>query len=101
MSSFSLCVQSTRREMEVHAAKVADFELKRKMKSMVVPTDDGKVRQLLRQLEHPITLFGEKEVSNGYRRIACLVCGEHPPPLPSLHAVCIVECALWRSCAAA
>lgn len=55
-------MQSARREMELHAAKVAEFELKRKMRSMVVPTDDVKVRQMLRQLEQPITLFGEREV---------------------------------------
>ena len=30
---------------------------------VVVPTDDGKVRQLLRQLAEPVTLFGEREVS--------------------------------------
>lgn len=32
------------------------------MRQTVVPTDDGKVRQLLRQLGEPITLFGEREV---------------------------------------
>jgi U4/U6 small nuclear ribonucleoprotein PRP4 len=53
--------ESTRREMELHASKVQDFELRRKMKGVVVPTDDGKVRVMLRQLELPITMFGEKE----------------------------------------
>lgn len=32
------------------------------MRSLVVPTSDSEVRQLLRQLEEPITLFGEREV---------------------------------------
>lgn len=54
--------QSIRREMDIHEAKVKDFELKRKMKTTVVPTDDVRVRQMLRQLVEPITLFGEKEV---------------------------------------
>ena len=54
--------QSTRREMELHEMKVREFELKRKMKATVVPTDDGKVREMLRQLGEPITLFGEREV---------------------------------------
>ena len=48
--------------MDIHEAKVKDFELKRKMKVTVVPTDDVKVRQMLRQLGEPITIFGEKEV---------------------------------------
>ena len=58
-------LQSIRREMDAHAAKVQEFELKRKMKATVVPTDDVKVRQVLRQLGEPITMFGEKEVRDG------------------------------------
>ena len=54
--------QSSIREKEAQEALLRDFELKRKIKSTVVPTDDGKVRQMLRQLGEPITLFGEKEV---------------------------------------
>jgi U4/U6 small nuclear ribonucleoprotein PRP4 len=48
--------------MDIHEAKVKEFELKRKMKATVVPTDDLKVRQMLRQMGEPITFFGEKEV---------------------------------------
>ncbi|PNW71641.1 hypothetical protein CHLRE_16g662852v5 [Chlamydomonas reinhardtii] len=51
------------REREAHAAKMKEFELRRKIRQVVVPTDDGKVRQLLRQLAEPVTLFGEREVS--------------------------------------
>ncbi len=32
------------------------------MKAIVVPTIDAKVRQMLRALGEPITLFGEREV---------------------------------------
>ena len=39
------------------------IELKRKMKTTVVPTDDGEVRQLLRHLGQPVTLYGERQVS--------------------------------------
>ena len=38
------------------------MELRRTMKRIVVPVIDGDVRKLLRQLQEPITLFGEKEV---------------------------------------
>jgi hypothetical protein len=34
----------------------------------VVPTDDGKVRTMLRALGQPITLFGEKEVRARHRQ---------------------------------
>lgn len=39
-----------------------ELELKRKMKSLVVPAIDADVRKLLRQLGEPITLFGERQV---------------------------------------
>lgn len=38
------------------------LELKRRLRSAVVPTDPGEVKALLRQLAEPITLFGEREV---------------------------------------
>ncbi|KAF7716794.1 U4/U6 small nuclear ribonucleoprotein Prp4 [Penicillium ucsense] len=37
----------------------AQFERKRRAAAMVVPTDDTRVRQRLRELGEPITLFGE------------------------------------------
>lgn len=42
-----------------------EIELRRKMKATVVPTNDQEVRRMLRQLREPITLFGEREVSEG------------------------------------
>lgn len=66
--------------MDAHAAKVQEFELKRKMKATVVPTDDVKVRQVLRQLGEPITLFGEKEVSWSHLAFP-LPCGGQEIPL--------------------
>lgn len=41
---------------------VKEIELRRQMKNLVVPTDDGKVRSTLRTLGEPITLFGEREM---------------------------------------
>ncbi|QDZ18106.1 U4/U6 small nuclear ribonucleoprotein PRP4-like protein [Chloropicon primus] len=51
-------IVSTSRQEEL----IKEFELKRRSKSIVVPTNDGQVRQLLRSLGEPITLFGEREV---------------------------------------
>lgn len=52
-----------------HARKqqelMREIELRRKMKATVVPTADGEVRRMLRQLGEPITLFGEREVRRG------------------------------------
>lgn len=56
-------MQSTRREVELHEQKVKEFELRRKMQTVLVPTDDVKVREMLRSMGEPITLFGEREVS--------------------------------------
>ena len=44
-------------------AKVEQLELRRTMRSIVVPVIDSEVRALLRQMGEPITLFGEREVS--------------------------------------
>ena len=55
-------IQSSKRHMSEHLAKVEEFELRRTMKSLVVPVIDSEVRTLLRQMGEPITLFGEREV---------------------------------------
>ncbi len=39
-----------------------EYELKRKAKTVVVPTEDARVRAVLRQMGEPMTLFGEREV---------------------------------------
>jgi hypothetical protein len=41
---------------------LAEFEMRRRVMGTVVPTDDSKVRQMLRSMGEPITLFGEREV---------------------------------------
>jgi U4/U6 small nuclear ribonucleoprotein PRP4 len=58
--------QASLREREQQEKLLREFELKRKIRSTVVPTDDGKVRTLLRQLAEPVTLFGEREVRAGH-----------------------------------
>ncbi|KAL6777052.1 PRP4 [Auxenochlorella protothecoides x Auxenochlorella symbiontica] len=44
-----------------------ELELRRRMKTVVVPTNDGEVRRLLRELGEPITLFGEREMERSDR----------------------------------
>jgi hypothetical protein len=58
----SYLVQASRRQQEEQEKLLRDFELRRRIRSTVVPTDDGKVRAMLRALGEPITLFGEREV---------------------------------------
>ena len=44
---------------EKASAILSQFERKRRLAQLAVPTDDGKVRARLRELGEPITLFGE------------------------------------------
>ncbi|KAK4105610.1 WD40 repeat-like protein [Parathielavia hyrcaniae] len=44
---------------EKASALLSQFERKRLAATIAVPTDDGRVRARLRELGHPITLFGE------------------------------------------
>ncbi|GFR45922.1 hypothetical protein Agub_g7380 [Astrephomene gubernaculifera] len=59
--------ETSAKERDAHAAKLKEFELRRKIRQVVVPTDDGKVRQLLRQLGEPVTMFGEREMERRER----------------------------------
>eukprot|EP00877_Chromochloris_zofingiensis_P014427 jgi/Chrzof1/9238/Cz03g40300.t1 len=59
--------EAGRRGREEQEKLLHEFELRRKLHSVVVPTDDGAVRQMLRQLEEPITLFGEREMERRER----------------------------------
>lgn len=54
--------QAGQRQREEQEKLLREFELRRRIRSTVVPTDDIKVRTMLRALGEPITLFGEKEV---------------------------------------
>jgi len=42
--------------------KIEHLELLRTMRNIVVPAIDTDVRKLLRQLQEPVTLFGERQV---------------------------------------
>lgn len=59
--------EASRRELEAQEQRIAEFELRRKVRMTVVPTDDAKVRQMLRQLGEPVTLFGEREMERRER----------------------------------
>ncbi|GLC45347.1 hypothetical protein PLESTB_000312800 [Pleodorina starrii] len=86
------------REREAHAAKMREFELRRKIRQVVVPTDDGKVRQLLRQLAEPITLFGEREMERRERlkRIIAQREGEVDLDLPTTEQLLVEEVAVQK-----
>jgi U4/U6 small nuclear ribonucleoprotein PRP4 len=45
---------------ERERAILDELERKKKARSLAVPTDDNRVKQELRRLEKPITLFGER-----------------------------------------
>lgn len=47
------------REREQNALLHEQLERRKRLRSMAVPTDDGKVRERLRAYGEPITLFGE------------------------------------------
>ncbi|KAL6751821.1 WD40-repeat-containing domain protein [Haematococcus lacustris] len=65
-ATFDLPEASNKEKLEQEKL-LHEYELKRKAKTIVVPTDDGKVKQMLRQLKEPITLFGEKEMERRER----------------------------------
>jgi len=46
--------------LQEEALRVA--EVRRRIRATMVPTADADVRRLLRQVEQPVTLFGEREV---------------------------------------
>jgi len=50
---------SSREAQLQHAETLRRFEAQQRARSIVVPTDIGEVKQKLRELGHPITLFGE------------------------------------------
>ncbi|EFJ41018.1 hypothetical protein VOLCADRAFT_84238 [Volvox carteri f. nagariensis] len=90
--------ESGTREREAHAAKLREFELRRKIRQVVVPTDDGKVRQLLRQLGEPVTLFGEREMERRERlkRIIAQRDGELDLDLPTTEQTLVEEVAVQK-----
>eukprot|EP00605_Chrysophyceae_sp_TOSAG23-4_P000322 GSChrysophyteH1.ASY1.ANO1.367.1 assembled CDS len=50
---------SSKEEKERHASSMQNFEIKKRARSMVVPTAVEEVKAMLRQRRQPITLFGE------------------------------------------
>ncbi len=59
-------------------------EQRRRIRATMAPTADADVRRVLRQIGHPVTLFGEREVRESSR-----VCG----------ALLLVFCAACSVCA--
>ncbi|CAL8460668.1 g198 [Coccomyxa elongata] len=59
--------EGSRQAQILQEEAVRQMEIRRRMRAEVVPTQDGDVRRMLRQLEHPITLFGEREMERRAR----------------------------------
>ncbi|GAB4822458.1 hypothetical protein N2152v2_009504 [Parachlorella kessleri] len=59
--------QASSEQLHKQRELVEQMELQRRMRALVVPTDDASVRALLRQLEEPMTLFGEREMERRER----------------------------------
>jgi len=57
---YSLGGQSSERARAENRALLEELDRRKGARSLAVPTDDTKVRARLRELEHPITLFGER-----------------------------------------
>ena len=63
---------SAKVERERQAAELAAIELRRRARSITVPTNDILVRRRLRELQQPITLFGERQPGRRDRLAALL-----------------------------
>jgi hypothetical protein len=53
--------QGSRHAQILQEEALRQVDLRRRMRATVVPTGDGDVRRLLRQLGEPVTLFGEQQ----------------------------------------
>ncbi|CAG8440228.1 3056_t:CDS:10 [Diversispora eburnea] len=51
--------ESSKKAREEHQAILDEFERKKRARTLAVPTDDGRVRAKLRELDEPQCLFGE------------------------------------------
>ena len=63
---------SAKVERERQAAQLAAIELRKRARSITVPTNDTLVRRRLRELQQPITLFGERQPGRRDRLAALL-----------------------------
>lgn len=50
---------SSKRARDQHMDVIEMFERKKRARTVVVPTDDKKVREKLRELDEPVCLFAE------------------------------------------
>lgn len=51
--------EESRIEQARHAETLRQYEIKKRARAIVVPTDTNEIKARLRELGHPITLFGE------------------------------------------
>lgn len=62
-----LVSEDTIREQEEHAENLLQMEITKRASSVIAPTVDEEVKQLLRSLGHPICLFGESKNDRRHR----------------------------------
>ena len=60
-------VPSTAAAKAEHAAVLEMLDARKRGRNMAVPTDDVRVRQRLRELEEPVTIFGERAIDRRER----------------------------------
>ncbi|KAF9090078.1 hypothetical protein BGX23_006226 [Mortierella sp. AD031] len=58
---------SSKRARDQHMEVMEMFERKKRARTIAVPTDDKKVREKLRELDEPVTLFGEDNMDRRAR----------------------------------
>ena len=56
------CMQAAQHAQTLQEEAIKQVDLRRRMRAAVVPVIDADVRDMLRQLGEPVTLFGEQEV---------------------------------------
>ena len=82
-------LQGSRHQQMIQEEELRRVDLRRRMRATVVPTSDGEVRRLLRQLGEPVTLFGEQQVRGS--------CGMLGLRLPQQHGMRTQSASLRRS----
>lgn len=74
--------EAAQEEMSRQDELLAEFERRKQLRQIYVPTDDHDVKMALRELEHPICLFGEGPAERR-DRLRELIAKVLVAPLPS------------------
>ena len=61
-----LGLQDSSNARQLHEDAVREMELRRRMRATAVPTGIDAVKRVLRSIDEPVTLFGERPVSPSF-----------------------------------